>query len=349
MATKLPPFKTKDMPPFIPNNFVNLNTGAIGADIGAYARSDADFSERHRPILRAEKAFEGGVLKDFNSDPLAPAVQNEFMRSGLSGALGSLGDASTVGGEGGGSLTAGSSGEAALGRGLGNEILAYQDRNRRNRESTLGLAEQIFPRRTIGMSGQDRTLINMLNTAGMNNWNQSWYANKVAQDEFNYRIQAENIAAAAQQQNANAAGSAQQSSSLVSGGASIATALVGALALSCWVARAAYGVDNPKWRIFRRWLLLSAPRILRRNYLRHGEQFAKIISSQFTRRAFSWLMDFPVRSMRRKWSNILSGAVTHSKRRINTDAALMGARQTGRGTVSNCPCASIVGRAPLKT
>jgi hypothetical protein len=46
----------------------------------------------------------------------------------------------------------------------------------------------------------------------------------------------------------------------------------------CWVARAAYGEDNPRWLFFRAWLLEDAPLWLRRAYLRHGPAFAPIVA-----------------------------------------------------------------------
>lgn len=42
----------------------------------------------------------------------------------------------------------------------------------------------------------------------------------------------------------------------------------------CWVARAVYGEDDPRWRQFRAWLLEDAPLWFRALYIRHGERFA---------------------------------------------------------------------------
>lgn len=42
----------------------------------------------------------------------------------------------------------------------------------------------------------------------------------------------------------------------------------------CWVAREAYGVDDPQWMVFRAWLLTEAPDWLRDGYVAHGEQVA---------------------------------------------------------------------------
>jgi len=42
----------------------------------------------------------------------------------------------------------------------------------------------------------------------------------------------------------------------------------------CWVAREVYGCDNPRWLLFRHWLLTEAPPWLRNLYASHGEAFA---------------------------------------------------------------------------
>ncbi|MFM8707720.1 MAG: polysaccharide biosynthesis/export family protein [Planctomycetia bacterium] len=42
----------------------------------------------------------------------------------------------------------------------------------------------------------------------------------------------------------------------------------------CWVAREVYGAENPKWLLFRAWLLTEAPSWLRDLYAAHGEAFA---------------------------------------------------------------------------
>ncbi len=46
----------------------------------------------------------------------------------------------------------------------------------------------------------------------------------------------------------------------------------------CWVARAVYGEENPRWMMFREWLLCDAPAWFREIYTRHGERFARWIS-----------------------------------------------------------------------
>ncbi|MFM9059747.1 MAG: hypothetical protein ACKOSQ_11605, partial [Planctomycetaceae bacterium] len=49
----------------------------------------------------------------------------------------------------------------------------------------------------------------------------------------------------------------------------------------CWVAREVYGAADPRWLVFRSWLLADAPAWLRDAYIAHGETFA------------AWLHDRP--------------------------------------------------------
>lgn len=44
--------------------------------------------------------------------------------------------------------------------------------------------------------------------------------------------------------------------------------------ISCWVARAVYGADDPRWLLFRAWLVTKAPLWLQSLYCSHGERFA---------------------------------------------------------------------------
>lgn len=47
----------------------------------------------------------------------------------------------------------------------------------------------------------------------------------------------------------------------------------------CWVAREVYGEDNPRWMMFREWMLTKASDNLRNYYIRHGEKIAKSIKN----------------------------------------------------------------------
>lgn len=55
---------------------------------------------------------------------------------------------------------------------------------------------------------------------------------------------------------------------------------VAGAAMMCWVARAVFGTDNPKWLLFRQWMLTHAPKWFLNLYLTHGEAFAKWIHNK---------------------------------------------------------------------
>lgn len=60
---------------------------------------------------------------------------------------------------------------------------------------------------------------------------------------------------------------------------------LGSLFGACWVARAAYGLENPRWIYFREWLLADAPEWLFRAYLRHGRRVARWLEGRDWARA----------------------------------------------------------------
>ena len=62
--------------------------------------------------------------------------------------------------------------------------------------------------------------------------------------------------------------------------------------IACWVAREVFGEDDPRWRLFRTWLLTDAPVWFRDLYLENGERFA------------AWIHDKPLlKRMIRGWMN----------------------------------------------
>jgi hypothetical protein len=59
----------------------------------------------------------------------------------------------------------------------------------------------------------------------------------------------------------------------------------------CWVAREVYGEDNPKWRVFREWLTLCAPKWFYNLYVKHGERFAAWLKGKHVLEAYHPLLD----------------------------------------------------------
>jgi hypothetical protein len=83
---------------------------------------------------------------------------------------------------------------------------------------------------------------------------------------------------------------------------------------NCWVARAVYGPENPRWILFRQWLFGngSVPEVrtlLQRVYMRHGESFARIVDkSPCLRKMLRVLMDLVLYIHQKK-----AGGVGHAK------------------------------------
>ena len=67
-------------------------------------------------------------------------------------------------------------------------------------------------------------------------------------------------------------GSSNELGSALGSAASIAAI---AAMFMCWAAREVYGADNPKWLVFREWMLTRAPKWLLRLYLKYGERLAR--------------------------------------------------------------------------
>ena len=68
--------------------------------------------------------------------------------------------------------------------------------------------------------------------------------------------------------------------SLLGGLGSLASGLGGTAGLLCWVAREVYGIDNPRWLIFREWVVTESPRWFFKLYSTHGEAFAQWIADK---------------------------------------------------------------------
>lgn len=54
----------------------------------------------------------------------------------------------------------------------------------------------------------------------------------------------------------------------------VGASAAGKFGLACWIARAVYGEDNPKWLLFRDWLLFKAPSWFFNFYVNYGEEIA---------------------------------------------------------------------------
>lgn len=223
-------FRPPTLPNYIPFDFQGTQKQAIKEDQDYYVRSDADFKHRHAPIVGAEKLFEQSVLKDQQGESeLMPMVQNELTRAGIASTLDSLG---TTGA--GSVLAPGSAGEANVARNLGLGVLQFQDRNRANREHSLSIAEDIFPRRTFGMSGADFASSAISETQNQNAWLGANYERQFAAEQAKVGQQAQVNNAQMTSQNAMAQANAQAD-------AARTAAIVGAATSAISAGAKAYG------------------------------------------------------------------------------------------------------------
>ena len=82
---------------------------------------------------------------------------------------------------------------------------------------------------------------------------------------------------------------------------------------NCWVARAVYGPDNPRWILFRQWLFGNGPvpevrTLLQKLYMRYGQSFAMVVDkSPCLRSVLRLLMDLAL--------------YTHQKKAVGVDHA----------------------------
>jgi hypothetical protein len=143
--------------------------------------------------------------------------------------------------------------------------------NLQNQQATnlmlnMQTAGNMFQKRPFGLGGTNMAQTELGQAGAYNSFQQANYAtmNGIAFNQA--QLNAQNQQMAAQQQSAT-------TGALVSAGST--AAMVGATAAgACWIARAAFGENSPKWRIFRHWLMNKAPRIVRRTYLVYGPSFA---------------------------------------------------------------------------
>jgi hypothetical protein len=79
-------------------------------------------------------------------------------------------------------------------------------------------------------------------------------------------------------------------SSVIGALGSVGGSLLGAWL--CWVAREVYGAFDPRWLMFRHWLLTEAPWWFRMLYIRYGERVAEYISDKpYLKKAIRKWMD----------------------------------------------------------
>lgn len=231
-APQIPDFQPDTQrPPFIPYDLGQMQSTAqntalqtLGATNRARANLNPDWD-------RALKLGAAGMASDAAGDTtLLPAAQAEAMRSGISGALGSFGDAGATP-----TLDATSAATGRVSQSIFGSVNALGQQVRDNRYRALQVGNQIFPDTQIGLSGQDAALISGANTLGYNSFNEANFRDAREDERLNWRVHAENIRTQVQQSNIDAQASAQSDAvgqqALVQGGAAVAGVAVLAIAL----------------------------------------------------------------------------------------------------------------------
>lgn len=183
---------------------------------------------------------------------------------------------------------------------------AYQAQQLQNYYQNLGQAGQLYNQglgadrayaaQLVGlqqatMSDPYAAILGRSSTAGnvaQNTTNQGMNLSNMAGPAlFNPESSYANNIYGGNQQSTNAANiaTAQSNAAVIGGLASGLGSAAGGWAgggfkVPCWVAREVYGIDNPKWRRFRTWLLTRAPKWFHDAYIKYGENFAEFISDK---------------------------------------------------------------------
>lgn len=278
-APQLPAYKPPQggMPPFIQADPGAIEQQAVTMDQQAYGLSDADFRQRYPQLYNSQQTFLNNLNTQM-SGGIAPQLQNTWLRSGLQGAVGATGNWS---------LGTGTTGMANIARNLGLDQMQYQNQIL----NQFQMANDTFRPRTFGLSGGDTAQIALANLAGQNNWNQAQYAYKVQESQYAAGLGAQQAALNANASNANTATGVGAATT----GASLAVLAVAAF---CWTAREAFGIEDPRWKRFRVWLLCFGPGFARKLYIRHGRRAARWLHAhEWLKPAVRALMNFAAKEV----------------------------------------------------
>jgi hypothetical protein len=223
--------------------------------------------------LAASIAGQGGQLQGLGAGALGGAGQT------LGGAGAQLGGAANIYGTGA-NLAASAGGLSNLAQqaqesyGLNTAQLmntygGLQAQQAANLQGNMGVASGLFPKRPFGVGGTNMAQSELGQTGAYNSFQQANYAtmNGIAFNQAQMQAQQQQL-------------QAQQSAGMMSAGVGAAGAVASAAtaAALCWVARACYGADNPRWLYFRNWLCSSrCPYLLRIVYLKFGRWIAENI------------------------------------------------------------------------
>lgn len=138
----------------------------------------------------------------------------------------------------------------------------------------------------LGRSGQAIGAANNLAAQGQGQVSQSGGGNLYDpfRDAYSTMFHNQDIAAA------NSAANKQMTGAIIGGALGAAGSVGGGFAAACWAAREVFGADNPKWVLFRDWLLNDGPAALREWYLTRGEELAAALKANPQEKG--WVREF---------------------------------------------------------
>ena len=148
-----------------------------------------------------------------------------------------------------------------------------QNQQAMNMLGNMQNAGQMFAKRPFGLGGTNLAQSELSQAGAYNSFQQANYATMNGIAFNSAQMQAQQNQLAAQQQ-------AGMVSAGVGAAGAVASAAAAAAAITCWVARAIFGEDDPRWVMFMNWLHSPrCPSLLRRLYLRFGQRLAPIIKN----------------------------------------------------------------------
>jgi hypothetical protein len=161
-----------------------------------------------------------------------------------------------------------------------------QNQQAQNLMLNMQTAGQLFQKRPFGLGGTNLAQSELGQAGAYNSFQQANYAtmNGIAFNQAQMNAQQQQLAA-------------QQSAGMVSAGVgaagAVASAAAAAAAISCWVARACFSEEDPRWLMFRTWLYSKrCPLPLRALYLRFGQRLAaQLGKSEWLRRLIKKAMN----------------------------------------------------------
>lgn len=181
------------------------------------------------------------------------------------------------------------SAQAARGMGFGpsdiyQEALATSDAGNRMREDARRYALAVAQARNAMFTAPGLQMLGARSSApgmafgGMQQLRPGFYAdayNPYAQDVYDSNFNAR-WGDLLSKRNANA----QQLAAGMSADAQVMSSGMGLAGGLCWIAREVYGVEDPRWLLFRDWLVFDAPRWFSFLYWRYGQRFAEWIRNK---------------------------------------------------------------------